>query len=362
MGSGDLKYPFEPDYSIPPGETLAEILAERGMTQAELARRTGLSTKHVSQMISGGASITAESSLLLERVTAISARFWANLEAEYQVHRSREEEMRHLQREVAWLLEFPVKELIRRGHLRPESNPAEQLRALLGFFGVANREAWERIWAVPTAYRKSRSFESDLPSLSAWIRIGELEAQERDVGDYDRVGFRSALGNIRKLTLIHDPREWLPRLVATCADNGVVLVIEKELPKARINGIVRWVADRPMIQLSLRQRWADIFWFTFFHEAAHLLLHDRKKLTFVDAGTGGGLVEVEADDFASRTLIPKEFDDDLAAAVGSDDSIQALAKRIGIDAGVVVGRLQHDRRLRFNELNHLRTRFYFEDD
>jgi hypothetical protein len=139
-------------------------------------------------------------------------------------------------------------------------------------------------------------------------------------------------------------------------------VIEKELPRARINGIVRWVADRPLIQLSLRHRWADIFWFTFFHEAAHLLLHDRRKLTFVDAGAGSDSLEIEADHFAARTLIPREFDDDLAAVTRNAESIQALAKHIDVDPGVVVGRLQHDRRLRFNELNSLRTRFYFEDD
>jgi HTH-type transcriptional regulator / antitoxin HigA len=362
MGDHAMPHPYDPDYTTSPGETLAEVLAEKGMPQAELARRTGLSSKHVNQMISGTASITPDVALTLERVTGISARVWANLEADHQVHKSRKEETDALEQEAAWLNDFPVRELVKRGHVQFGRTQVEQLRELLGFFGVASPAAWESVWAVPTAYRKSRAFESNLASLSAWIRIGELTASTRETPAYDRSSFRTSLGTIRGLTTVHDPQRWLPALTEICSASGVIVVIEKELPRARINGIVRWVSDRPLIQLSLRHRWADIFWFTFFHEAAHLLLHDRRKLTFIDAGGNStDLMEREADEFASRILIPRHHDQALSRVTKTVESIAILAREIGIDPGILVGRLQHDRLLQYSEFNHMRTRFQFTD-
>ena len=63
-----------------------------------------------------------------------------------------------------------------------------------------------------------------------------------------------------------------------CRAVGVVLVIEKELPKARVDGVARWLTPtRALIQLSARYLRDDILWFTFFHEAAHLLLHAKQS-------------------------------------------------------------------------------------
>src|SRR6266566_420745 len=69
---------FQPDYISPPGETLADMLEQSGMTQTELAQRLGVSLKHVNQVVKGAASISAELALGLEKVFGVSASFWLN--------------------------------------------------------------------------------------------------------------------------------------------------------------------------------------------------------------------------------------------------------------------------------------------
>jgi HTH-type transcriptional regulator/antitoxin HigA len=182
---------------------------------------------------------------------------------------------------------------------------------------------------------------------------------------------------VRGLTRISDPNEWSSHLTEWCREAGVVVVFERELPKARIIGAVRWFpvpneqADKALVQFSLRHAWSDIFWFTFFHEAGHLLLHDRKrltlmderdadKLTFIEAGTGDNILEREADDFASRTLVPREFEHRLRD-LSTEPEIQQFAEELGIATGIVVGRLQHDGLLQYREMNHLRPRFKWVD-
>src|SRR5437870_13592790 len=75
---------FRPDYAIPPGETLRERLAQLNLSQAELAMRANLSTKHVNQIIQGVAPITFETAIILERVTGLPAAFWNRREADYR--------------------------------------------------------------------------------------------------------------------------------------------------------------------------------------------------------------------------------------------------------------------------------------
>jgi HTH-type transcriptional regulator/antitoxin HigA len=360
MTKSQPAYQFEPDYAVPPGETLAELLDERNMSQADLARRTDLSTKHINQIVAGEAAISPETALRLERVTHVPARFWTQLEAHYQQQRSREAEVEALLGDVSWLEQLPVEALIDRQWIERRRAPVEQLLEVLSFFGVASRSAWETLWDVPTAYRRSRAFDSDLNALAAWLRIGELRAEDLQCEPFDRGRLRAAVSELRALTLIQDPATWLPLLREKCAEVGIAVVLEPEIPGARINGAVRWLAsDRVLLELSLRHRWSDIFWFSFFHEIGHVLLHERKRLTFVD-GTGidGDELERDADSFASRVLIPKDFESELAALKPST-AIRAFAERLGVGPGIVVGRLQHDHLLGYHQLNSLRSRLKF---
>jgi HTH-type transcriptional regulator/antitoxin HigA len=335
------RYRYEPDSVAPPGETLAEVLEDRNMSQVDLANRTGLSTKHVNQIISGGAPITSETALLLEKVTRVPARLWNGLESNYRDHLSRLKEETELLADEDWLTELPIKQLIKRGYLVSTSSIPQLVRQVCEFFGVANRATWEALWHKPTLYRKSRVFSSDSGAVASWLRIGELRAADIQCAPYDREQLQEALEEARALTTIPDPGHWWPELVEICAAAGVVIVTEPELIGCRINGAARWLTPhKALIQLSLRGKWRDIFWFTFFHEAGHLLLHAKKE-TFINQDGAHDLVEDEADRFASRFLIPRRHDRELSE-LRTVEQVELFAAEIGVGSDIVLGRLQHD--------------------
>jgi HTH-type transcriptional regulator/antitoxin HigA len=201
-------------------------------------------------------------------------------------------------------------------------------------------------------------------ALAAWLRIGEIESKEVEAEPFSRNGLREMLPELRSLTLL-SVSEWGPQLIALCASVGVVVVFEPEIPGSRICGVARWIgSDRALIQMSLRHRWSDIFWFSFFHEVAHVLIHDRKRLTFVDGPPKGGdddELELEANAFASNLLIPDGYNGVLATLT-TRKSIEAFAADIGVHKGIVVGRLQHDRIVLFSQFNDLRERYVFSKE
>lgn len=347
-----VRYAYEPDYAIPPGETLSEILGRLGMSQVELATRTGLSPKHVNQIVKGVAPITPETALDLEKVTGIPARTWNALEATFRSLVSRKEEEAVLVGDVGWLDELPIKELAKRGYLQLQKSPVEQVREVCAFFGVASHAAWRTLWK-PTAFRKAKAYESDPGALATWLRLGEIEAAKVRCLPFNRKRFEGVLKEARRLTREGDPDQWLPELQRKFAEAGVALVIVPEIGKTRANGASRWLSpDKAVIQLSVRQKWSDIFWFTLFHEAGHILRHSKKE-TFINEGTSDEEIETEADSFAAHWLIPKEFEPELRAIRLND--VPAFASRIGVGTDVVVGRLQFEGSLKHSQGRGFRT-------
>ena len=357
-GTAPALYEYTPEGVLAPGETLAEVLEELEMTQADLAKRTGLSPKHVNQIFNGAAPISPETSLRLEKATGVRARVWNNLETAYREHLSRLEEKKRLAKDVGWLKELPIKYLVKEKFLRGSSEETDLVRQVCEFFGVADRRTWEAVWHKPTAYRRSKAFASDPGAVAAWLRIGELEASTRECSTFSRDKVTGVLDDVRTLTCERDPSSWWPKLEDCLATAGIVVVAWPEVPGARVNGATRWISpNKALIQLSLRHRWSDIFWFTLFHEIGHLLIHGKKDTFINDRGPHSG-AEQEADAFASRTLIPPKFEPRLGELMTNED-VTAFAAEIGIAPGIVVGRLQHDKRWPYKRGNDLKQRFVF---
>jgi hypothetical protein len=228
----------------------------------------------------------------------------------------------------------------------------------LGFFGVASPDQWRSLWAgADVAYRKSVVFESDPGAVAAWLRRGELEARRIRCHPYDSKKFRQALQEIRGLTA-SSPEVFQSEIERLCAESGVAVVFVPELPKVRVSGAARWLSPtKALIQLSLRYKANDHFWFSFFHEAGHLLLHGKKSV-FIDDGEGKDQWEEEANRFAAELLIPSQaLRRFLRMCPPNESGITAFAEEMGIAPGIVVGRLQHDEVLGYDRCNHLKQRF-----
>jgi addiction module HigA family antidote len=352
---------YEPDLVTPPGEILLEKLEEIGMTQADLAERIGRTKKTVNEIIKGKAPILSETALQLERVLAIPARFWTNAEGQYREFLAREEERQRLGNHLAWLKTIPVKKMVQVGWLPQRTDPVATLQDALNFFGVASPEALSQIGKEKClAFRQSGSHQVDQYALFAWIRKGEIEAQQQQCAPYDEKEFRRALAEIRKLTR-ETVDAYVPRMAQLCTASGVALVFVPEIPGARAWGVTHWLSpDKAVLQLSLRGKTDDHLWFTFFHEAAHILLHPKRDV-FVELNGTTDSREDEANRFACDVLIPPTtWQVVVQTQPRSAAEIQALAKRLGIAPGILVGRLQRERLLPWTHLNALKTNLEFK--
>lgn len=349
------RYPHEPDYAVAPGETLAETIEVLGIDQRELAVRAELSEKTISQIINGHAPITAETALKLERVTGVPASMWNNLEATFRERRARIEDRKRLESALGWLKTIPVRELIKRGLVEPFKDQVVQLQSVLAFFGVDNPDAWTKHYGkMNPVFRKSGCFRAEPGAISTWFRIGELKAQEIQADPFNADRFKEALVEIRKLTM-ESLAVFEPKLKDLCRRAGVVLVFVKEMAGCPVSGAARWLTPvKPLIQMTFRYKADDHFWFTFFHEAGHLL-HDSKKEVYIEDNHKDVQREEQANRFAANMLIPPPNASALRSLKSRTD-VQRFARTIGIAPGIVVGRLQKQGLIPYSHMNDLKRR------
>jgi len=333
------QYRFEPDYAVLPGQTLQEVMESLDMGQKELAVRTGLTVQSLIRIFKGDQPISYVTANRLELATGVIASFWNNLEAQYQEQLIKVKERKRLQADLQWLKTIPTAELMDRGLLHPTEDGTELLRETLAFYGVSSVHAWQEIWGNPAvAARRSHCFESQPGSASAWIRQGELQSHIIACRPFDKALFQQALQKIRGLTR-EEPEKFEPDMKRLCAEAGIAVALVPEMKKVPWNGATKWLSPRKaMILLCLRGKGEDKFWFSFFHEAGHVL-NDTKKDLLINNGSHDDPREGRADQFAAEFLIPARYNGKIKG-FRSRKEIVGLAKELGISPGIVAGRYQ----------------------
>jgi HTH-type transcriptional regulator/antitoxin HigA len=267
--------------AIPPGEYLEEVIGELGMTKDELAQRMGRPATKLSPIFKGEKSITPETALQLEKVVGVPAHVWMGLEAEYRLTLARQEhvqEEENLRKETELIAQYPYNDLVKAGEIAKHTKPVEKVRALQGFFGVTSLSKIPELQRYQPAFRCSKSTRGERTpeAVAAWLRMGERRAQKITCSSYNKDRLHTLLPKLRSFTL-QQPETFQQQLISALADCGIALVICPHFSKTMTHGATFWLGrEKAVLMLTIRGKWADIFWFSLFHEIGHILLHSKQ--------------------------------------------------------------------------------------
>jgi len=350
------------DIAIPPGEYLEEVIEDLGMTKDELSKRMNRPAPKLSAIFKGDKAITPDTALKLEKVVGVPAHIWTGLEGEYRLALARshhEKEQKHLKKESLLVKRFPYADLVKLGVVAKKTRPRDKAIELQRFFGVASLNTVLSLRRYEAAFRAGRP-ERSPEAVAAWLRIGELQAQRMRCASFQKRRLKDSLESVRTMTL-QSPEDFQKNLHQLLADSGVALVICPHLPGTYAHGATFWLnRNKAVVMMTLRYKWADVFWFSLFHELGHILLHNRQAVILEgkDADSTRKKLEKEADQFAADTLIlPGAYKTFLKASRFYSEDIERFARKVGISPGIVVGRLQKEGLIRPSWHNSLRKRF-----
>ena len=355
---------FRPDWFSKPGDTLFALMDRRELSLTMLADRMGQEVALVQGLLGGTVAIDNEIAVLLARIVGGSPPFWMARQALFDQDLDRAARALPAERIRSWLRVLPIKDMVEAGWIAASRKPGAVAKSSLLYFDVADPEEWrERYTAFENvfSFRTSPSFESKVGALSAWLRQGEIQAAAIRCGTWSAERFRARLADIRVLTKAKDPAYFIPRLRAICAEAGVAVVFVRAPSGCRASGATRFVSStKAMIILSFRHLSDDHFWFTFFHEAGHLLLHGEKS-TFVDGEVADQTErELEANSFSAGVLVPCDRVGALMNLRARSLEVIRFAVSVGVSPGVIVGQMQHLGVIGPSQLNRLKRRYDWE--
>jgi addiction module HigA family antidote len=350
---------YNPQTVTSPKDLLLELLAEHGMSSKEFALRTGKPEKTISNVLNGKSSITPKMAVQFEQVLKVPAHFWLEAQCRYDECNARNAYQKVIEAGIPWAKKFPYSIMAKNGWVPSTRKPKEKVEALLQYFGVASSEAWERCYFNSTtkvALRASLQEIKHAHALTAWLRHGLLQTQQIQAPTYNKRIFKKQLKAIQLLAHDH-PLDFFAQLQKLCLEAGVVVVYSPIIKGVPIHGATRWNNGIPIIQLTGYYRRHDIFWFTFFHEAGHILEHGTKYISLENIAYKGEQeqYEKEADAIAVAYTFNKKLEDQfLTLGATDEDTIAAFAQQHNIHPAFILGRLQHRKIVR----SYYSNRFY----
>ena len=338
--------------ATPPGATIKEQLDDRGMTQKEFAVRMDMSEKHISKLINGEVHLTPSVAFRLESVLGIPASFWNNLEARYQEKKIMAEEENAMDADIELSKQMPYAEMVKLGWIEATRIATERVINLRRYFEVSRLGVIEQLLIPGIAYRRLSATDRSSYMLAVWAQKARVEARTIPVSPLNIQRLHDIVPQIRQLTL-EDPKTFSPKLVEWFAECGIAMVVLPHMKGSFLHGASFYDGNKVVMGLTVRNHDADRFWFSLFHEVDHVL---EGHIGQPDGPTDED--EDQANIFAANTLIPpQDYQSFVHRGQFSENSVRRFADTIGVDPGIVVGRLQNDRIILHSQMNSMKKQY-----
>ena len=338
--------------ATPPGATIKEQLNDRGMSQKEFAARMDMSEKHISKLINGEVQLTPEMAVRLEMVLGVPAKFWNNLEAIYREKIIKAEAENAMDADIEIAKKFPYSEMVRFEWVPDTRDAKERVVILRKYFEIVELSLLGREQITRIACRRLGITEKSDLALMAWAQEAKIKARGIQTGPISIKGLISVMPQIRKMTGLK-PEEFCPEVKKCLAGCGIALVFLPHLKGSFLQGASFIDGNKIVVGLTAREKDADKFWFSLFHELAHIALGHVGQLNGTTEND-----EKAADKWASDTLItPQDFEVFRNNRDYSESSVIQFAYDQGISPGIVVGRMQMEGIIKYSVLNELKEKY-----
>ena len=339
-----------------PGYFINRQMEARGWTQKDLADVLGLSVKEVNHLLQNKQSITFETAQLLENAFRISAQTWLNHELRYQESKQKCEKKARQVKIKSPIYEFmPINEMAKKRWL-PKAKNAEELELQVRNFWVMDSLDFGFMQdnsSLRIACKKSESMQNfDLYALRCWKQKASLVAQTITVAPYDRAKLENLYDNIAQYTM--DEESGVAEFLKGLNECGVKFIVLSHLQHTYLDGATFMDGDNPVIVYTGRYKRLDNFWFTMAHEIAHILLHLKGDICFIDDDShSNDTVEKEANELAQKKL----KHDDILSYFSNHKGYLTSAKLssasafLEVDSSVIIGSLAHEGKVSYQQIN-----------
>lgn len=348
------------DFIIHPGETLKEMLDDRDMSQRELAIRTSVKEPHISNIVRGKKPLSVSFAKKLEYVFGVDASFWISLQSNYDKELADYKEINEISTEELNVIK-KIKEIVCYakdiGIINTDDEGPKLVIILRKLLNISNLTDISAI-SQSGAYRLSTADNVDADILFTWLRITDLITENQQLSaDLNLDLLEKKLPLIKSL-MFKDIETINIELSKHLAECGIKFAIVKHFKGAPVQGVIKRNDDKTLnLIMTLRRKYADVFWFTFFHEIGHILKGDIKD-RLIDYEDINNEEEIKANDFAANILIdPIKYAEFVETGIFSRKKIKDLSEELNVPNFILIGRLQRDNHLSYSSYSNQKVRY-----
>lgn len=344
--------------SFHPGYYISEIIDDMDITQEEFAVRLGTSAKTISKLINGEANISKDLAMKLSNMLKTSPDMWLNLQKKYDVQIIERNRLQELESQKDLVREIDYNYFVKLNLLPAVTDAVEKIQNLCSYLSISKL-------SILTESNYNVSFRNGIKSLqqknilsaNVWVETATKISRGVEAKSFDEKKLRVTIEKIADMTA-KNLEEVIQPIKESLAECGVVLVMLPYLKNSGLHGVVKWLnKDKVLVAISDRRKYIDTFWFTFFHEIGHVFQKRIKDISYTWEEASTDELEKNADKFAEELLIPeKDYNKFLAASNFTQFSIISFSNEINRDPGIVVGRLQNDKKIPHYQFNSLRSK------
>lgn len=356
------------DLIIHPGETIADLLDERGISQADLAARTGVSTAYVSNVISGKKDISKKFAMALEYALGVPKTFWLNLQANYDaelLEANQELTITNEEKYACKALSEVVEHLQKRNIIPISQRIEETILSLRKFLQISSIENLKNL--VPQgAFRMAHKATVNPHVMGAWLRICHIIGEKSPViPSFDPKKIDNLVDEIKKI-MLKTTCDIQKELITVMQQYGIHFSVVKNFKGAPVHGYISQKADGTyQMVLTIRGSFADIFWFSLFHELGHIVNGDVSKGSkYIDTADNENVEqEYAADLFASNKLLSNaSYKHFTQLKDFSISAIKQYAKAQNVMPYIVIGRLQKDGYIPYTWYSEYKLRYKWAEN
>ena len=296
------KIEYEELIAFHPGYYIKEIIEDMDITQSEFAKRLNTTDKTLCKLINAETPLSDDLAQKLAQMMGTSVKVWLELQASYtekileiRKRKALDEEKRYLK-----ILDYSYFRSLQ--VVKETRSSEEKIVELHKFFKISSLGVLGKkdfLVACKTAVQNVT--EKNIVSSNAWIQTALNRAEKVSCKPFNKKMLQSHLPEIRAMTL-QEPSTFFPRLCDIFQECGVALVLLPHLKNSGVNGAVKWInADKVLLAINNRRLYADVFWFSLFHEIRHIL-QQKIKETFISSDKAAS-VKVAAAARSGKTVL-----------------------------------------------------------
>jgi addiction module HigA family antidote len=358
---------FNNTLAFHPGYYVKQMMEDMEINQNELAKRLDTTPKTVSELINGNISMSGDIAIKLAAMFGTSLELWLNLNKSYYEKKLEIERKQKEKAECEIIKHIDYGYWVKMNMVPVSDKCADKVRNMHKYFNIASLSLLEKPDFLVQYRSCNKAWDSKkLINANAWVQTVINAGKDKHSLKYNDTKLKNSISDIRVMAK-RAPNLAVRELEFLLGSCGVAFVVTPNLKNANVTGAVKWLKDEKAIMgINDRMKYADVFWFSVFHELRHVMQRRLKSviINFEDneyeKDPSFIKMEREADEFAKEKLIPsKRYNEFINENKFDEYSIKSFASDIQSHPGIVVGRLQKEGYVPYDKFNYLKIKYEF---